>query len=59
LGCSAGPNTFLAVQNIVDAIELKYRSQKMRSQNSKFSLTTMSPMTSTLSSRLSQQRENI
>lgn len=27
LGCSTGPNTFLAVQNIVDAIELKYESE--------------------------------
>jgi hypothetical protein len=27
LGCSTGPNTFLAVQNIVDAIELKYQSE--------------------------------
>jgi hypothetical protein len=28
LGCSTGPNTFLAVQNIVDAIELKYQQSK-------------------------------
>ncbi|XP_073148127.1 loganic acid O-methyltransferase-like [Henckelia pumila] len=27
LGCSTGPNTFLAVENIIDAIEQKYRSQ--------------------------------
>ncbi|XP_048329684.2 loganic acid O-methyltransferase-like [Ziziphus jujuba] len=27
LGCSVGPNTFLTVQNIVDAVELKYQSQ--------------------------------
>ncbi|KAK7846216.1 putative s-adenosylmethionine-dependent methyltransferase, partial [Quercus suber] len=27
LGCSIGPNTFLAVQNIIDAVELKYQSQ--------------------------------
>ncbi|KAF3437217.1 hypothetical protein FNV43_RR19970 [Rhamnella rubrinervis] len=25
LGCSEGPNTFLAVQNIVDAVELKFK----------------------------------
>nr|XP_048329825.1 loganic acid O-methyltransferase-like isoform X2 [Ziziphus jujuba var. spinosa] len=28
LGCSVGPNTFLAVQNIVDAVKLKYQSQR-------------------------------
>jgi hypothetical protein len=28
LGCSAGPNTFLAVQNILDAIELKYQESE-------------------------------
>jgi hypothetical protein len=28
LGCSTGPNTFLAVQNIVDAIELKYQQSE-------------------------------
>ncbi|XP_050258148.1 loganic acid O-methyltransferase-like [Quercus robur] len=27
LGCSVGPNTILAMQNIVDAVELKYQSQ--------------------------------
>ncbi|XP_015882913.1 loganic acid O-methyltransferase-like [Ziziphus jujuba] len=27
LGCSVGPNTFLAVQNIVDSVEDKYKSQ--------------------------------
>ncbi|XP_015882824.3 loganic acid O-methyltransferase-like [Ziziphus jujuba] len=32
LGCSVGPNTFLAVQNIIDAIELKY--QKTQGQSS-------------------------
>ncbi|CAA7046544.1 unnamed protein product [Microthlaspi erraticum] len=26
-GCSTGPNTFLAVQNIIDAVEEKYRKQ--------------------------------
>jgi hypothetical protein len=28
LGCSTGPNTFLAVQNIVDAIKLKYQQSE-------------------------------
>ncbi|CAN6577799.1 unnamed protein product [Malus baccata var. baccata] len=32
LGCSVGPNTFLAVQNIVDALEQKYQSQGHNSQ---------------------------
>lgn len=27
LGCSTGPNTFIAVQNIIDAIDLKYKSK--------------------------------
>nr|XP_048330070.1 loganic acid O-methyltransferase-like [Ziziphus jujuba var. spinosa] len=27
LGCSVGPNTFLAVENIVDSVELKYKRQ--------------------------------
>ena len=27
MGCSVGPNTILAMQNIVDALELKYQSQ--------------------------------
>ncbi|XP_015882935.2 loganic acid O-methyltransferase-like [Ziziphus jujuba] len=27
LGCSVGPNTFLAVQNILDSVELKYKRQ--------------------------------
>lgn len=27
LGCSVGPNSFLAVQNIIDAVELKYQNQ--------------------------------
>ena len=27
MSCSIGPNTFLAVQNIIDAVELKYQSQ--------------------------------
>ncbi|XP_028757783.1 probable S-adenosylmethionine-dependent methyltransferase At5g37970 [Neltuma alba] len=27
LGCSMGPNTFIAIQNIVEAIQLKYQSQ--------------------------------
>ncbi|KAK4479311.1 hypothetical protein RD792_014822 [Penstemon davidsonii] len=26
LGCSVGPNTFIAVQNIIDAVKLKYQS---------------------------------
>nr|XP_048330663.1 loganic acid O-methyltransferase-like [Ziziphus jujuba var. spinosa] len=32
LGCSIGPNTFLGVQNIIDAVELKY--QKTQGQSS-------------------------
>lgn len=28
LGCSTGPNTFLAVQNILEAIQLKYQLEK-------------------------------
>ena len=31
LGCSVGPNTFLAVQNIVDALEHKYKRQGLGS----------------------------
>ncbi|KAF3444081.1 hypothetical protein FNV43_RR13771 [Rhamnella rubrinervis] len=30
LGCSVGPNTFLAVHNIVDAVERKYQSQGLQ-----------------------------
>ncbi|KAF3437228.1 hypothetical protein FNV43_RR19981 [Rhamnella rubrinervis] len=29
LGCSVGPNTFLAVQNIVDSVEHKYKRQAL------------------------------
>ncbi|KAI5330494.1 hypothetical protein L3X38_029892 [Prunus dulcis] len=36
LGCSVGPNTFHAVQNIVDAVEQKYQSQGHNSQLPEF-----------------------
>ena len=37
LGCSVGPNTFFAVQNILEAIELKYyQSQALNSQIPEF-----------------------
>lgn len=32
LGCSVGPNTFLVVQNIIDSIEHKYKTQGINSQ---------------------------
>ncbi|XP_050379110.1 loganic acid O-methyltransferase-like [Argentina anserina] len=32
LGCSMGPNTFLAVQNILEAVENKYRTQWRNSE---------------------------
>ncbi|KAK3421441.1 hypothetical protein EUGRSUZ_G02088 [Eucalyptus grandis] len=32
LGCSVGPNTFLAVQNIIEAVRRKYESQGLSSQ---------------------------
>ncbi|XP_042478020.1 loganic acid O-methyltransferase-like isoform X2 [Macadamia integrifolia] len=32
LGCSVGPNTFIAMQNIVEAIKLKYGSEGLSSQ---------------------------
>ncbi|KAF8407709.1 hypothetical protein HHK36_006844 [Tetracentron sinense] len=31
LGCSVGPNTFIAVQNILEAVELKYQAQGLNS----------------------------
>ncbi|KAL5706687.1 gibberellin A4 carboxyl methyltransferase [Ranunculus cassubicifolius] len=36
LGCSVGPNTFIAVQNIVEAIEQKYKSQGLSSNIAEF-----------------------
>ncbi|KAL6181466.1 hypothetical protein ACLB2K_048121 [Fragaria x ananassa] len=36
LGCSVGPNTFFAVENIVEALELKYQRQGMNSQVPEF-----------------------
>ncbi|PRQ15890.1 putative loganate O-methyltransferase [Rosa chinensis] len=36
LGCSVGPNTFFAVENIVEAVELKYQGQGMNSQIPEF-----------------------
>ncbi|KAK9925792.1 hypothetical protein M0R45_023057 [Rubus argutus] len=32
LGCSTGPNTFLAVENILEALEFKYQSRGLHSQ---------------------------
>ncbi|KAK9940001.1 hypothetical protein M0R45_016679 [Rubus argutus] len=36
LGCSVGPNTFLAVENILEGVEFKYQSQGMNSQIPEF-----------------------
>lgn len=36
LGCAAGPNTFAAVQNIIDALEIKCRSEGKLSQQPEF-----------------------
>ena len=36
LGCSVGPNTFVAMQNITDAVQLKYQSQGFASQMPEF-----------------------
>lgn len=36
MGCAAGPNTFLAVQNIIDAVEIKYQNQGKSSQCPEF-----------------------
>ena len=36
LGCSIGPNTFVAMQNITDAVQLKYQSQGFASQMPEF-----------------------
>ncbi|XP_027364772.1 probable S-adenosylmethionine-dependent methyltransferase At5g37990 [Abrus precatorius] len=36
LGCSTGPNTFLAMQTIVDAIELQFQSKGVAVQNPEF-----------------------
>ena len=36
LGCAAGPNTFAAVQNIIDALEIKCRSERKISQPPEF-----------------------
>ncbi|KAL3525497.1 hypothetical protein ACH5RR_013869 [Cinchona calisaya] len=35
-GCSVGPNTFYAVHNIIEAVENKFKSQKMESQIPEF-----------------------
>lgn len=32
LGCSTGPNTYLAVENILEALEFKYQSRGLNSQ---------------------------
>ncbi|KAF3943081.1 hypothetical protein ACB098_08G167700 [Castanea mollissima] len=36
LGCSTGPNTFISVQNIIEAIELKYISKGGNTETPKF-----------------------
>jgi len=36
LGCSTGPNTFFAVQNIIEAEWLKYECQELHSQLPEF-----------------------
>ncbi|OVA14239.1 SAM dependent carboxyl methyltransferase [Macleaya cordata] len=36
LGCSVGPNTFIAVQNIIEAVDLKYKSQGLSSETPEF-----------------------
>ncbi|CAL2262357.1 unnamed protein product [Prunus armeniaca] len=36
LGCSTGPNTFFAVEGILEAVQLKYQSQMMNSQVPEF-----------------------
>ncbi|KAK9939987.1 hypothetical protein M0R45_016665 [Rubus argutus] len=36
LGCSVGPNTFLAIENILEGVEFKYKSQGMNSQFPEF-----------------------
>ncbi|KAL6181468.1 hypothetical protein ACLB2K_048123 [Fragaria x ananassa] len=36
LGCSTGPNTFSAVENIFEAVESKYQSQGLKSQIPEF-----------------------
>ncbi|KAI3431213.1 uncharacterized protein J3R85_007945, partial [Psidium guajava] len=38
LGCAVGPNTFLSVQNILDCIERKYRSQCPNRKTPEFSV---------------------
>lgn len=34
LGCSVGPNTFIAMQNIIENVDLKYHSQQHQNSNS-------------------------
>ncbi|KAF3437769.1 hypothetical protein FNV43_RR20525 [Rhamnella rubrinervis] len=36
LGCSVGPNTFAAVENIIEAVKSKYQSQSLSSQIPEF-----------------------
>ena len=36
LGCSTGPNTFISVQNIIEAIKLKYISKGENTETPKF-----------------------
>ncbi|KAJ4961964.1 hypothetical protein NE237_021874 [Protea cynaroides] len=36
LGCSVGPNTFISMKNIIEAIELKYNSEGMNSKIPEF-----------------------
>ena len=36
LGCSVGPNTFFAVQNIIEAVQFKHQRQGLHSQLPEF-----------------------
>ncbi|KAM2126342.1 hypothetical protein ACFX1Q_016695 [Malus domestica] len=36
LGCSVGPNTFISVENIIEAVEFKFHSQGLNSQIPEF-----------------------
>ena len=52
LGCSTGPNTFISIQSIIEAIELKYisKGENTETPNLWCSSMTNTPMISTLSS---------
>ncbi|CAL5339016.1 unnamed protein product [Camellia sinensis] len=38
LGCSVGPNTFIAMQNVLEAMEMKFHSQNVTSEMPEFQL---------------------